>query len=106
MSECPNFLIDSSAGGLPRQTKKDGRCEQLRLIVLKDRIRLFNESSVIGNGYKIIWQFIKINKFFELITSKAVVVEDESLSISQFWRLILLGMINVFIPVISGERLQ
>ena len=106
VSEGPNLLIDPSAGGLSRQTKKNRRCEQLRLIVLKDRICLFNESSVIGNGYQIIWQFVKINKFFELITSEVMVVEDERLSISQFWRLILLSMINVFIAVVSCERLQ
>jgi len=73
---------------------------------LKDGIRLFNESSVISNGYQIIRQFIKINKFFELVTSEVMVVEDECLSISQFWRLTLFGTINVFISVVRGERLQ
>jgi len=106
VSEGPNLLIDSSASGLSRQTKKNRRCEQLRLVVLEDRICLFDESSVVGNGYQIIWQFVKINKFFELVTSEVMVVEDERLSISQFRRLILLGMIKVFIAVVSRERLQ
>ena len=106
VSEGPNLLIDSSASGLSRQTKKNRRCEQLRLVVLEDRICLFDESSVIGNGYQIIWQFVKINKFFELVTSEVMVVEDERLSISQFRRLILLGMIKVFIAVVSRKRLQ
>jgi len=61
---------------------------------------------MISNGYQIIRQFIKINKFFELVTSEVMVVEDERLSISQFWRLTLFATINVFISVVRGERLQ